>query len=310
MNREQLSIHSSKKDKVRILLPVPGSTLSTKFTGSYIVERKLSETNYVIKTPDHRQRSRMYHANMIRQFCSREDREGSSAAHDIQTVSPVASVSRVNLPEDDGDDLLMHSATPQVARLSNSEVMSDLFHHLSHLSDESSYMISQVCSTTFPLKPLSLLMILFWQTQLQSNSMYILLILPRRKLLFIISYQIGPANFISTQMTGLVTWSHSEKFSPVCPLHPLHPFSTLPNVNLEKALRFNLVSRFVKGRCVLQMQKPLPSQCFPSQPSGESCAISLEWPATIADSAKTSPALLLTALTSLSKLYTLSQAPD
>ena len=36
----------------------------------------------------------------------------------------------------DDDELVIHSATPQGARLSNTEILSDLSHHLSHLSED------------------------------------------------------------------------------------------------------------------------------------------------------------------------------
>lgn len=39
-------------DRVLVLLLVVGSTLQAKFSGPYVVDQKLSETNYVIQTPD------------------------------------------------------------------------------------------------------------------------------------------------------------------------------------------------------------------------------------------------------------------
>lgn len=41
-------------DSVLVLLSVPGSALQTKFVGPYIVERQLSDTNYVVRMPDGR----------------------------------------------------------------------------------------------------------------------------------------------------------------------------------------------------------------------------------------------------------------
>lgn len=132
-------------DKVLILLPVSGSSLSTKFSGPYVVEKKLSETNYVIKTPDRRRRSRMCHINMMKRYCSREGSNGSSSVQDVQTtISPIASISKVSSQDDDG--LVMHSATPQGARLRNTEVLSDLPHHLSHLADDQRYDVEKLIS--------------------------------------------------------------------------------------------------------------------------------------------------------------------
>lgn len=39
-------------DKVLDLLPKLGSSLETKFYGPYVIEQKLSETNYIVQTPD------------------------------------------------------------------------------------------------------------------------------------------------------------------------------------------------------------------------------------------------------------------
>ncbi len=35
-------------DSVLVLLPVPGSALQARFTGPYTIERKLSDTNYIV----------------------------------------------------------------------------------------------------------------------------------------------------------------------------------------------------------------------------------------------------------------------
>ena len=40
--------------KVLALLPVPGSPLQDRFFGPYVVEKKLSDLNYVLVTPDRR----------------------------------------------------------------------------------------------------------------------------------------------------------------------------------------------------------------------------------------------------------------
>ncbi|XP_071058174.1 uncharacterized protein [Pseudochaenichthys georgianus] len=85
-------------------------------------DKKLGETNYVIQTPDRRRPTRVCHINMLKKYCTREDQSESSKAHQVETtVSPMASVSKVSSNEDE-DELVMRSATPQGARLSNTEV--------------------------------------------------------------------------------------------------------------------------------------------------------------------------------------------
>lgn len=39
-------------DQVLILLPVPSSVFQARFSGPYTVEKKISDLNYVIVTPD------------------------------------------------------------------------------------------------------------------------------------------------------------------------------------------------------------------------------------------------------------------
>ncbi len=46
-------------DSVLSLLPTPGSVFQAKFTGPYIVKKKVSNTNYIIDTPDSRRKSRV-----------------------------------------------------------------------------------------------------------------------------------------------------------------------------------------------------------------------------------------------------------
>ncbi len=48
-------------DKVLVLLPVLGSSLSARFSGPYVVEGKVSEADYVIHTPERRRKKRLSH---------------------------------------------------------------------------------------------------------------------------------------------------------------------------------------------------------------------------------------------------------
>ncbi len=48
------------------------SALKPKFSGPYTVMKKLSDTNYLIRTPDRRRKSRLVHVNMIKSYVKDE----------------------------------------------------------------------------------------------------------------------------------------------------------------------------------------------------------------------------------------------
>lgn len=75
-------------DQVLVLLPVPGSTLSARFAGPYVVVRKLNNTDYVIRTPDRKRQTRVCHVNMLKRYYERDD---SSVTPTDETPGPVVS---------------------------------------------------------------------------------------------------------------------------------------------------------------------------------------------------------------------------
>ncbi|XP_065149952.1 uncharacterized protein [Paramisgurnus dabryanus] len=116
-------------DKVLVLLPVPGSTLTAKFSGPYDVERKVSETDYIIRTPDRRRKTRLCHINMLKPFHSR----------DVVLMEPVQSptvavVGATTLVDDWSEpDLATPCEDHMCGRLANSEFMTTLVQQLSYL---------------------------------------------------------------------------------------------------------------------------------------------------------------------------------
>ena len=59
-------------DEVLVFLPTPGSALTPRFSGPFVVESKVSDTDYVIRTPERRRKTRLCHINMLKLFHSRE----------------------------------------------------------------------------------------------------------------------------------------------------------------------------------------------------------------------------------------------
>lgn len=56
-DRSAVSRRFTIGDEVLALLPIPGSSLSAKFTGPYEVHKRLSNTDYVIATPERRRKT-------------------------------------------------------------------------------------------------------------------------------------------------------------------------------------------------------------------------------------------------------------
>lgn len=74
-----------------------GSALQAKFSGPYAIDRKLSETDYVIQTPDCKKKTCVCQINMLKACTDREDSVHSAP------VAPVVSVAAAS-PYDPGND--------------------------------------------------------------------------------------------------------------------------------------------------------------------------------------------------------------
>ncbi|XP_019209398.1 uncharacterized protein LOC109198415 [Oreochromis niloticus] len=131
-------------DKVLVLLPTASSALSARFCGPYQVDKKVNDTDYVIKTPDRKRKTRLCHLNMLKSFHSRADSlcgpaDTSVASLPEQISSPEtlllnsSSGLRSSLDE---DGLKLCDASYQSARMLNSEVLSQLSTYLFHLTRE------------------------------------------------------------------------------------------------------------------------------------------------------------------------------
>ena len=120
-------------DLVLALLPVPGSSLSASFSGPYLVEKKLSDTNYIIQTPNRRRSSRVCHINMLKAY---HVRVFPSSKPDQPAVSSVAvAVSDVGLDESSDDGLELRNTLQQCERLCNSEMLQKLPSIMEHLDE-------------------------------------------------------------------------------------------------------------------------------------------------------------------------------
>lgn len=113
-------------DEVLVLLPVPGSVLATRFTGPLKVVKRISETDYIIATPDRKRQTRVCHVNMLKPFHSRENLLSAVEQEDAPVVTAAVcervspSCCDANVDE---DGVLLRNAVQQGARLSNSVML-------------------------------------------------------------------------------------------------------------------------------------------------------------------------------------------
>ncbi|XP_049912636.1 uncharacterized protein LOC126397732 [Epinephelus moara] len=117
-------------EEVLALLPMSGAALQAKFCGPYVIEEKLGETDYVVRTPDRRRKSRVCHVNMLKQYVTRH-----AAVPPPVSPAAVATVAAADVtpsqyaPQSDG----LSASSPPCSRLKNSEIMRNLSAHLEHL---------------------------------------------------------------------------------------------------------------------------------------------------------------------------------
>ncbi|KAJ8035316.1 hypothetical protein HOLleu_22499 [Holothuria leucospilota] len=125
-------------DKVLVFLPVSGQPLQARFQGPYVIERKVSDTDYVILTPDKRKSKRVCHINMMKKYYEREDCDISKdeSVHDVNsnTNDTGDQVCIINADYELSNDEIKANNVPDMCiKLQNSDVLKNLDQKLSHL---------------------------------------------------------------------------------------------------------------------------------------------------------------------------------
>lgn len=109
-----------------MLQPTSGAALTARFSGPYVVDRKVSE----IRTPERGRKARVCHVNMLKSYHSR-----STAGRELQPSEvPVVGVSSVVEIPSEETDLVAPCDGHWCGRLKNSEVLSTINDQLSYLS--------------------------------------------------------------------------------------------------------------------------------------------------------------------------------
>ena len=111
--------------KVLALLPVPGNPLNSRFFGPYVIQKKLSNLNYLVVTPDRRKQTQLCHVNMLKPYVERS----------TDVVLQPASVNVVvSEPKEDlSSELNSNNLSPtDTTKLTNVNVLRNLDSKMSH----------------------------------------------------------------------------------------------------------------------------------------------------------------------------------
>ena len=109
-------------------MPIPGRPLQARYFGPYTVEKKASDLNYIITTPDRRKQKQLCHINMLKEYVDR----------DSSNVAPVNVISLVpqnqsEINSEEVEEMNFRKTDPTCSKLQNSDILKDLDKKLSHL---------------------------------------------------------------------------------------------------------------------------------------------------------------------------------
>ena len=123
-------------DSVLVLFPVVGNPLQAKYSGPYKVVKKISDTNYLVKTPDRRRETQVCHINMLKAYHEKPKPELVTLNNRLGLESPTYSkdcVGQVAEKEEDTESEVRLENDQQPIKLQNSQILNDLGTKLSHL---------------------------------------------------------------------------------------------------------------------------------------------------------------------------------
>ena len=123
-------------DRVLVLFPVVGNPLQAKYSGPYKVVKKISDTNYLVKTPDRRKETQVCHINMLKAYHEKPKPELVTLNNRLGLESPTHSkdcVGQVTEKEEDTESEVRLGNDQQPIKLQNSQILNDLGTKLSHL---------------------------------------------------------------------------------------------------------------------------------------------------------------------------------
>ena len=123
-------------DRVLVLFPVVGNPLQAKYSGPYKVVKKISDTNYLVKTPGRRKETQVCHINMLKAYHEKPKPELVTLNNRLGLESPTHSkdcIDQVTEKEEDTESEVRLGNDQQPIKLQNSQILNDLGTKLTHL---------------------------------------------------------------------------------------------------------------------------------------------------------------------------------
>ena len=135
-NRKAKSRCFEPGDRVLVLFPVVGNPLQAKYSGPYKVIKKISDTNYLVKTPGRRKETQVCDINMLKAYHEKPKPELVILNNKLGLENPTHSescVGQVAEKEEDTESEVRLGNDQQPIKLQNSQILNDLGTKLSHL---------------------------------------------------------------------------------------------------------------------------------------------------------------------------------
>ena len=123
-------------DRVLVLFPVVGNPLQAKYSGPYKVVKKISDTNYLVKTPGRRKETQVCHINMLKAYHEKPKPELVTLNNRLVLESPTHSkdcAGQVAEKEEATESEVRLENDQQPIKLQNSQILNDLGTKLSYL---------------------------------------------------------------------------------------------------------------------------------------------------------------------------------
>ncbi len=125
-------------EQVLVLIPIPGSTLTARFSVPYMIKSKVGKTDYMIHTLERRRKNCSCHVNMLKPYSYRaevkNDTVNNSGCDSVTELTERVSLLSQALPTKDLDDgLNVPMEVLSGGCLKNSEVLLTLPSLLSYL---------------------------------------------------------------------------------------------------------------------------------------------------------------------------------